>query len=246
MRIWFGLRSKDLSFTASSELEISPPIIPCALLHPFYHLVCPSCCIPAIAAPSLCDFFKKEIAHCSYMPVSNRDVSANGFWQSPGPWWTLCWSRKKTSRKEGWRKWVGEPVQGQLNCSGAARFTHLTTAPSVFAKRALQHDAYITQPNHCMDCKEHMAHTKIHIYYASSDVRKLHFEANSNYCGFRTTSRTEVQYRLQQPTKKYNIGESHTFRRKNTSKQLRHCFDASQIRSLMPVTTCGRSYSEKF
>ena len=43
-----------------------------------------------------------ECEHCSYMSVLNRDVNTNGFWQGPGPRWTHCWSRKKTSGgKEG-------------------------------------------------------------------------------------------------------------------------------------------------
>ena len=48
---------------------------------------------------------------CSYMSVLNRDVSANGFWQGPGPWWTLCWSRKKTGEKEGQEGWVGASAE---------------------------------------------------------------------------------------------------------------------------------------
>lgn len=81
------------------------------------------------------------------MSVLNRDANANGFWQGPGPRWTQCWSRKKTSGEEGQEGgteggkegWMG--VQKKTRCLGSGGFTRFTTAPSVFARRALQHAA---------------------------------------------------------------------------------------------------------
>lgn len=72
-------------------------------------------------------------------------MNTNGFWQGPGPLWTHCWSRKKTSGKEGQEGGEAKGGEGkrgsgpvQKKRPGVGGFTRFTTAPSVFVRRALQ------------------------------------------------------------------------------------------------------------
>lgn len=137
----FGRRSKDLSFTASSELEPLFSIPPSLPPSPFSSL----CCINAAAAQS--QSFPQGSVHplpgrCSYVSVLNRDVSANGSWQGPSPGRTICWSGARTGGegRDGnrrWREvWVRAHCREEPAALGGGGSSCFTTAPSVFAKRA--------------------------------------------------------------------------------------------------------------
>lgn len=87
MQIEFGLRSKDLSFTASSGALRRLSVTSAAFM------------LSQPGARSLLRGILAECEHCSYMSVLNRDVNTNGFWQGPGTLVDTLLEQKENKRE---------------------------------------------------------------------------------------------------------------------------------------------------
>lgn len=132
MQIEFGHRSKDLSFTASSGALRRLSVTSAAFM------------LSQPGARSLLRGILAECEHCSYMSVLNRDVNTNGFWQGPGTLVDTLLEQKENKRERGTDGEGGvgfervSESRKKSRCRSSAGFTRFTTAPSVFATRALQ------------------------------------------------------------------------------------------------------------